>query len=107
MVAERAADQVQGDRIHTRVRETQTEPDDAQHVPESVVLVRGPRIVVKPQHEHVMGQETHGERQRESQHGFGHLFPRLHLTDLSLNEIKNKKNKTLCKSILKQLLYNG
>lgn len=53
--AKRAADQIQGDRVDARVDERQAEPDDAEHVPERVVLVRGLGIVVEPQHEHVMG----------------------------------------------------
>lgn len=55
VLAESAADQVQGDWVDARVDEAQTEPDDPQDVPERVVLLRGPGIVVEPQHEHVMG----------------------------------------------------
>lgn len=54
MFAKRTADQVQCDRIDARVGETQTESNNSQHVPESVILVCGLRVVVKPQHENVM-----------------------------------------------------
>jgi len=82
--AERAADQVQRDRVHARVDETQTEPDDAQNVPERVVLVRGLGVVVKPQHEHVLRQKADGEHQHEREHGFRHFLTSAHLADLSL-----------------------
>lgn len=51
---ERAADQVQRDRVDARVAVAQAETDDAQHVPEDVVLVLGPRVVVEPQHKHMI-----------------------------------------------------
>lgn len=84
MLTERAADQVQRDRVDARVAVAQAEADDAEHVPEDVVLLRGPRVVVEPQHEHVVGQEAHGEHQHERQHGLGHLLPGAHLPHLSL-----------------------
>lgn len=90
--AERAADQVQGDRVDARVDERQAEPDDAEHVPERVVLVRGLGIVVEPQHEHVVGQEANGERQHEREHGLGHLFAGLHLPYLPLKTKKPHKH---------------
>lgn len=84
VLAERAADQVQGDRVDARVAVAQAEADDAEHVPEDVVLLRGPRVVVEPQHEHVVGQEAHGEHEHERQHRLGHLLPGAHLPHLSL-----------------------
>lgn len=82
--AKRAADQIQSDRVDARVAVAQAKADDAQHVPEYVVLLRRPRVVVEPQHENVVGQKAHREHQHERQYGLGHLFARPHLTHLAL-----------------------
>lgn len=89
VLAERAANQVQRDRVDARVAVAQAEAHDAQHVPESVVLLLGPGVVVEPQHEHVVGQEAHGEHEHEGQHRFGHFLPGAHLTHLSLRAKHN------------------
>lgn len=52
---ERAADQVQGYGVYARITVTQAKTDDAQHVPEYVVILLGTGIVVKPEHEDVVG----------------------------------------------------
>lgn len=55
VLAERAADQVQSDGVDARVAVAQTESDDAQNVPECVVVVLRPWVQVEPQHERVIG----------------------------------------------------
>lgn len=100
VLAERAADQVERDRVDARVAVAQAEADDAQHVPERVVLLLGPRVVVEPQHEHVVGQEAHGEHQHERQHRLGHLLPGTHLTHLALRARNtNTGNVSPCRAI--------
>lgn len=84
VLPERAADQIQCNWVDARVAVAQTEADDAQHQPEVVELLPGLRVVVEPQHEHVVGQEAHGKYQHERKHRFRHLFPGPHLTHLPL-----------------------
>lgn len=92
VLAERAADQVERDGIDARVAVAQAEADDAQHVPEQVVLVLGLGVQVEPQVEHVIGQEAHGEHQHERHHGLGHFLPGPDLTHLSLQRDRIETN---------------
>jgi len=61
VLAERAADEVQSDRVDARVEKAETEADDPERVPEVVVLVHRLGIQVEPQHEHVVRQEANEE----------------------------------------------
>lgn len=97
VLAERAADQVQRDRVDARVAVAQTEADDAQHVPEHVVVVLRVGIVVEPQREYVIGQEAHGEHQHERQHRFRHFLTGPDLPHLSLKT--EKKTRAVTNSI--------
>lgn len=84
VLAEGAADAVERDRVDARVGERQAETDDAEVVPETVVVVRRRRVVVEPQHEHVLRQKAHGEHHHERQHRLGHLLAGLRLTRLRM-----------------------
>jgi hypothetical protein len=84
VLAEGAADAVERDRVDARVAERQAEADGAEVVPESVVVLRRRRVVVEPQHEHVLRQEADGEHENERQHRLGHLLARLRLPRLRM-----------------------
>jgi hypothetical protein len=84
VLAEGAADAVERNRVDARVAERQAEADGAEVVPESVVVLRRRRVVVEPQHEHVLRQEADGEHQHERQHRLGHLLARLRLPRLRM-----------------------
>jgi len=48
VLAESAADQIEGDGVDARVAIAQAEAGDAQHVPEYVVFILGPGVQVEP-----------------------------------------------------------
>lgn len=55
VLAERLADEVQGDGVDAGVDVAEAEADDAEGVPEVVVVIVGVRVEVEPQHEYVVG----------------------------------------------------
>jgi len=105
VLAERAADQVERDGIDARVAVAQAEAGDAQHVPEYVVIVLGLGVQVEPQHEHVIGQEAHGEHQHERQYGLGHFLPGPDLPHLSLKRERIETNSLIVCTVKKKKMF--
>ena len=82
--SEGVAHAVQGNGIDAAVSESQTEAENPEVMPESVVVPLSGGVDVKPQHEHVLGEEAHRENDHERHHHFRHLFPRFHLFHLRI-----------------------
>ena len=84
VLPEETADEVESQRIQTRVGEAECEADDAKQVPEHVVVAEAGQVEVEPEQEQVVGQKAHGKDHCEDQNDLGDLASGLLL---SLNPV--------------------
>ena len=75
---------VKSDGIYAGVDKRQAKTDDTKEMPKFVVILLSFRVVVEPQHEHVVRQETDSEHDDKRKHSFRHFLTCSYLPHLPL-----------------------
>lgn len=83
--SKRSAHAVESDGIDAAVREREAKAEDPEVMPESVIVLLGGRMDIKPQHKDMLGEEADGENYNERHHHFRHFFTSFHLLHLALH----------------------
>lgn len=77
--SESTAHAVESDGVDAAVGESEAEAQNTEVMPEGIVILLRSWMDVKPQHENVLWEKTHGEHNDKGHHHLSYLFTGLYL----------------------------